>query len=308
LLDTLATGADLIGELWDTELTSIDDRSVTVGKVTCGMSLLVLGIMLSRWFVGTFAKRVLGRFGIQGGAAVAFESLSFYLLVVAWVLMALHMVHVPLTFFTFMGGAVAIGVGFGSQKVLNNFISGVILLVEQPVRVGDVVELGNLSGVIESIGTRSTRVRTGANTDIIIPNSTFLENNVVNWTLGDSLMRCSLKVGIAYGSNTRDAAHWLKRAADEHGLVHKKPDPFVLFSDFGDNAMVLELFFWIDVHDRRRIESDLRFIIDQYFREGGITLAFPQRDVHLDTIKPLDVRVLPSENQSLDSDHERRAA
>jgi small-conductance mechanosensitive channel len=158
---------------------------------------------------------------------------------------------------------------------------------------------------------RSTRIRTGTNSEIIVPNSSFLEGNVVNWTLSDTTIRCSVRVGIAYGSPTRDAARWLKRAADEHGLVLKKPESFVWFADFADNALNFELHFWIGVRtlaDRRRIESDLRFIIDQYFREAGIVIAFPQREVHLDTKSPLEIRMLANTGGGSNEESEGKKA
>ncbi len=311
IADWVETGWHDVVAVWNYELTSFDDRSVTLGKACTGVVLLIFGVFLSRRLTKVFAHRVLPRAGIHDGAAVAVESLAFYALVLTTALMALHMINVPLTVFTFMGGAVAIGVGFGSQNILNNFISGVILLIERPVRVGDVIEVGALYGTVEQIGMRSTRIRTGTNVEIIVPNSSFLEGNVVNWTLSDSTVRCSVRVGIAYGSSTRDAARWLKRAADEHGLVLKKPDSFVLFADFADNSLNFELHFWIGIRtlgDRRRIESDLRFIIDQYFREAGISMAFPQRDVHLDTTAPLEVRMLPSAGSELNQDAEKNKA
>ena len=292
----MAAGRDGAVTLWNYELTSFDDNSVTVGKVAGGVALVIVGVYLSRHLAKIIARRILPHVGVHDGAAAAVQSLTFYALVLTSVLMALHMVNVPLTVFTFMGGAAAIGVGFGSQNILNNFISGVILLVERPVRVGDLIEVGSLSGTVESIGTRSTRIRTGSNSEIIVPNSLFMESNVVNWTLSDSTVKCSVRVGLAYGSPTREVARWLMRAAEEHGLVLKKPEPFVWFSDFGDNALVFELHFWIGIRtlsDRRRIESDLRFMIDNYFREAGIRIAFPQRDMHLDVLKPLEVCVRP---------------
>ncbi len=296
LSDWMQAGWQDVLAIWRQELGSPGDSPVTVGKVCTGLALLFCGVFISRRATKVFSHRVLPRAGIHDGAAVAVESLAFYALVITTVLMALHLINVPLTVFTFMGGAVAIGVGFGSQSILNNFISGVILLIERPIRVGDMIEVGSLHGTVEHIGMRSTRIRTGTNSEIIVPNSSFLEGNVVNWTLSDSTIRCCVQVGIAYGSPTRDAARWLKRAADEHGLVLKKPESFVWFADFGDSALTFELHFWIGVRtlgDRRRIESDLRFIIDQYFREAGIVVAFPQREVHLDTTMPLEVRMLP---------------
>lgn len=297
--------------VWNYELTSFEDRSLTVGKVCIGIILLFGGIFLSRRISELIAKRVLPRVGIHDGAAVAIELLMFYALVLTTALMALHTINIPLTVFTFMGGAIAIGVGFGSQNLLNNFISGVILLIERPIRVGDAIEVANLHGLVEHIGVRSTRIRTGTNLEIIVPNSSFLEGNVVNWTLSDSDIRCCIKIGLAYGSPTREATRWLKRAADEHGLVLKRPEPFVWFTDFADNSLNFELHFWIAVRtlgDRKRIESDLRFMIDQYFREAGIVIAYPQRDVHLNTSTPFEIRMLPPGNPQSEEEGFRKTA
>lgn len=286
--------------VWDYALTKSenDEPPLRVSAVVCGLLLLALGYRFSRKLSRTLGARVLPRFGINEGGVAALEMLSFYALLFITTMMALKAVSVPLTMFTFLGGAAAIGVGFGSQNILNNFISGLILLTEQPVRVGDLIELNGLIGSVESIGMRSTRMRTGAMQEIIVPNSSFLESNVVNWTLSDTVLRCNVDVGVAYGSPTREVARWLKRAADEHGLVLAKPEPFVWFAGFGDNALSFELYFYITVRtlsERRRIESDLRFMVDQYFRDAGISIAFPQRDLHLDTQRPLEVRMLPPE-------------
>ena len=131
--------------------------------------------------------------------------------------------------------------------------------------------------------------------EIIIPNSTFLQSNVQNLTLGDNRVRTSVAVGLAYGSPTRDAARLLKRAAQEHGRVLVSPEPFVWFVDFGDNALNFELHFWVEVRnlsEQKRVESDMRFKIDHLFRDAGITIAYPQRDLHLDNTRPLTIQLL----------------
>ncbi len=293
----MATVRDTFLAVANTEVARSGDLSVTIGKITRAVLLLVLGIVAARWLTRLIARRLLVRFGIQPGAALALQSLAFYALVVTSALFALRMVHVPLTAFAFMGGALAIGVGFGSQKVLNNFVSGLILLVEQPIRVGDWIEISGLQGEVARIGTRSTRIRTASNFEIIMPNSSLLENNVVNWTLSDSTIRSSIRVGLAYGSPLAEASGLLKQAADAHPQILRAPEPFVLFIDFADNALNFELFFWIDLHlrsDRRRIESDLRFTIDRLLRNAGIVIAFPQRDIHLDTARPIEVAIVPA--------------
>ena len=290
---------DQVVRYWNFELFSSGDDRVTVGKVVLGVLLVAFGFFLSRRVSRGLGGHLLPRLGVETGAASALETLTFYALMMVSALLALRLVNVPLTVFTFLGGAVAIGVGFGSQNVVNNFISGLILLAERPVRVGDMIEYNNLIGSVKAIGMRSTRLLTGDNLEVIIPNSSLLENNVVNWTLGDTIVRCKVAVGVAYGSPTRDVAKWLRHAADNHGRVLGKPEPFVWFTGFGDSTLDFELNFFLAVRtmtERKNIESDLRFMIDNLLRDAGITIAFPQRDVNLIPTKPLDVRMLPQED------------
>lgn len=281
--------------VWNYELTSVDDSPITVSKVFFALILIVFGLMLARRLSGILAERVLPRFGVNPGVAAALRTLSFYALMLFFVLTALHLVRVPLTLFAVLGGAIAIGVGFGSQNLMNNFISGLILLIERPIKVGDIIETDGNAGVVEQIGGRSTQIRTFNNIHMIVPNSAFLEKSVVNWTLSDNMIRSSIRVGVDYGSNPRQVADILKQAASDHGKILKTPEPMVLFSDFGNDSLVFDVFFWLKIQnslERRLVESDLRFMIEGAFREAGVNIAYPQRDVHLDTVKPLEVRVV----------------
>jgi small-conductance mechanosensitive channel len=304
---------DTVREVWNYELASINDNPITVRKIVIGVLLLIVGLAGSRVVARWLGRRLLPRLGLNEGAVAAIQSLLFYALVLTVVMISLRLVNVPLTAFTILGGALAIGIGFGSQNIVNNFISGLILLVERPVRVGDLVEIDGLVGAIEHIGPRSTRVRSPENVDIIVPNSSFLEKNVVNWTLTDDRYRAHVSVGVVYGSPTREVIRLIRKAIDEHGRVLSKPEPIVLFDDFGDNALIFESHFWVRMRrimDRRMIESDIRSRIDSLFREAGIVVAFPQRDVHLDTVRPLHVRLLnrdePTRDGALDPDGEGR--
>jgi small-conductance mechanosensitive channel len=302
--ERLAGWCEKVLAVWRYELTSVEDRPITVSKICIGLLLLFVGIFATRFITKLLGRRVLPRFGLNEGAAAAVQSLLFYLLVLTVALLALRIINVPLTAFTIVGGALAIGVGFGSQNTVNNFISGLILLMERPIRVSDLIEVEDLLGTVEHIGPRATRVRSPNNVDIIVPNSSFLERNVINWTLSDDRYRTQVSVGIAYGSPTRDAAKLIRKAVIEHGKVLKNPKPIVLFTEFGDDALNFEVHFWVRmrrVMDRRIVESDIRYRIDSLFREAGIVIAFPQRDVHLDAVKPLDVRVVPEPQPSSSS-------
>lgn len=281
--------------VWNYEITSVQDSPITVQKIVIGIILLLVGLYGSRVIARWFGGRFLPRFGLNEGAVAALQSLLFYLLVLTVVMLSLRIVNVPLTAFTILGGALAIGIGFGSQNIVNNFISGLILLAERPIRVGDLVEIDELVGVIEHIGPRSTRVRSPSNMDIIVPNSSFLEKNVVNWTLTDDRYRTHVSVGVIYGSPTRDVVRLIRKSLDEHGKVLDKPEPIVLFADFGDNALIFEAHFWVRMRrimERRMIESDIRARIDSLFREAGLVIAFPQRDVHIDSQRPIQIELL----------------
>ncbi len=281
--------------VWNYEITSVQDSPITVKKIVIGIILLLVGLYGSRVIARWFGHRFLPRFGLNEGAVAALQSLLFYLLVLTVVMLSLRIVNVPLTAFTILGGALAIGIGFGSQNIVNNFISGLILLAERPIRVGDLVEIDELIGVIEHIGPRSTRVRSPSNMDIIVPNSSFLEKNVVNWTLTDDRYRTHVSVGVVYGSPTREVVRLIRKSLDEHGKVLDKPEPIVLFADFGDNALIFEAHFWVRMRrimERRMIESDIRARIDSLFREAGLVIAFPQRDVHIDSQSPIQVELL----------------
>jgi small-conductance mechanosensitive channel len=283
--------------VWDYEVANVQERPITVGRIVKGLFFFALGLFASRLLSRAFGRRLLSRMGVNASASAAFQSLAYYLLVLLFTLFALKQIEVPLTAFTVLGGAVALGVGFGSQNIVNNFISGLILLVERPVKVGDLIQISNLYGNVEHIGARSTRVKTGENLDIIVPNSTFLETNVVNWTLSDNNMRTHVAFGVMYGSPTGKLTHLALKAAANHDRVFDRPAPFVIFIDFGESALQFELHFWVSVRtlmERRTIESDIRFNIEHLFREAGIVMAYPQRDVHLHTEQPLQVQMTPA--------------
>jgi potassium-dependent mechanosensitive channel len=282
-------------DVWEYKLLVLDGQAIRVGAFVLAIALIVSGYVLSRRASRTLERVLMSRLHVEAGAAAAIETLAFYLFFAAAVVTGLRFVHFPLTPFTIVGGALAIGVGFGSQNVMNNFISGLILMLERPVRNGDLVEVEGTFGHIVNMGPRSTRVRASDNTDIIVPNSFFLENNVVNFTLSDDVLRSQVNVGVAYGSPTREVARIVRRVLDEHPAVLKSPEPRIIFADFGDNALLFEAYFWQRARailDRRMIESEVRYRIDDLFREAGIVIAFPQRDLHVDSVRPIDVRVV----------------
>jgi small-conductance mechanosensitive channel len=170
-----------------------------------------------------------------------------------------------------------------------------IVLMERQVRVGDIIEVDGVTGVVAEVNLRSSTVRGFDGVEAVVPNSSFLENQVVNWTYSDTRRRREIRIGIAYGSPVREAAEIITGCAEDHGQVLKKPPPEVYFEDFGDSALLMVLVYWGELaNDSRRIDSDLRFAIEKRLGAAGIAMPFPQRDVHLDTSQPLAVRIAPA--------------
>lgn len=263
-------------DIWSYELAAVDDRPITIGKVLGALTYLVVGIFLARIVSHIAGRRLLPRVGMDRGASLAVQSITFYLLCAVGGFLALEFAHLPLTAFTFLGGAAAIGVGFGSQNILNNFISGLILLAEQPIRVGDVVELNSTYGTVEHIGLRSTRVRTGANFELIVPNSKLLENNVVNLTLSDNSIRTKVTLTAAYNSPASEVRTLLEEVALRNPRVLRDPSPTVLITNFASGGLELELHFSICIQsfgEVRVIESEVREAIESAFQEELFDLA-----------------------------------
>ncbi len=280
---------------WKFELFEIDGHSVRVNQFAMALLAFFIGLGVLGQVVRLFKKRVLPKTTLKPNEAATAAKLLYYFGVVLVLLMSLRIIHIPLTAFAFVGGALAIGVGFGAQNLINNFISGFILMAERPIRVGDVIDIEGTFATVEDIGPRSTRIRTGDNIHVLVPNSSFLEKNIVNWTLSDKMVRAHIAVGVVYGSPVRKVEELLLQVVAENEKVLKQPKPLVLFKDFGDNALLFHLYFWVSMDtltERLIVESNVRFRIDDLFREAGIVIAFPQRDVHLDASKPLELKIL----------------
>jgi small-conductance mechanosensitive channel len=210
------------------------------------------------------------------------------------VLGTLAFLKIPLTVFAFFGGALAIGLGFGLQTLIKNFISGIIVLVERKVRVGDILDVDGVIGTVVEVNTRSSVIRSPDDVETMIPNSLFLENRVTNWTLSSAKMRRKVTIGVAYGTDPKSVMDILTECAGRHGLICKEPAPFAVFEDFGDSALVFSLYFWVDMRGTGNamvIASDLRLMVEKRLTEAGIGIPFPQRDMHLTTERPIRVEI-----------------
>lgn len=257
----------------------------SLGDLLLVPTYIVVAVLAIRWFIHFVVKRMRAN-DVKPDVVHLISRLLYVFAIIIVTVTTLDLINVPLTAFAFISGAVAIGVGFGAQNIINNFISGWILMWERPIRIADFLEIDGVArGTVESINTRSTRIKRVDGVHMLIPNSKLLENTVVNWTLIDDLIRTSVRVGVAYGSPARKVHELILKAATDQKEVLETPAPVVLFDDFGDNALMFEVYLWVNTlvdKDLRVIRSNIRFAIDDLFEQHDIVIAFPQRDVHMD--------------------------
>ena len=263
---------------------TIADEPVSLDDLLFVPVLLLVGYMLTKSVLKAITTRLTSK-KTDPNVIHLLQRVFTIIAIVILVITTLDFINIPITAFAFLSGAIAIGFGFGAQNIINNFISGWILMWERPIRIGDFLEVEETKGIVEQINTRSTRIRRIDGVHLLIPNSKLLENTVINWTLVDNLARTSVRVGVAYGSSAKKVATLIMQAAVEQELVLSDPKPLVTFEDFGDNSLLFEVNFWIHSNIEgglRVIRSDIRFRLDELFEEHNIVVAFPQRDVHLD--------------------------
>ena len=295
-----------LNRLWTFELFTAEDtitvdgqpitgkRSVTVGKITMAILILVVGYWISGLVSRLVEPIIVKRLKIEPNQANLIRRWLRVVLVICLVLFSLVSVKIPLTVFAFAGGALAIGLGFGMQTMLKNFVSGIIILFERPFRVGDVVEVGGQRGTVTGIGLRASILQLWDSTEALIPNSTLLETSLTNWTYSNRKVRFTVTVGVAYGSDPRRVIQILGDVAERHGLVEKDPKPQMLLTEFGESTLNFELRFWVDVSkaNSAQVSSDLRLMIAGALAEQGISIDYPQRDIHLHAKRPLEVQVI----------------
>jgi len=253
--------------------------------------LLILVLILSSTYFSLYAiKRVINREiakkRLDKSTTYTVFNLTKYFLWIIAIFFSLDSIGIKMTFLMASSAALLVGIGLGLQKLFNDIVSGIILLFEGNLKIEDVVEVNGNVGKVEEIGLRSSRISTLDNVKMLVPNSKFINEEVINWSHLEPLSRYNVKVGVAYGSNVLLVTTLLLEAAKIHPLVCKTPVPEVQFRDFGDSALMFSLFFWLDVpFENEVVKSDIRYAIDRLFRKNNILIPFPQRDVHIYSTK-----------------------
>jgi len=271
-----------LGSLFAIKILDVLGLQITMGQITLAIVWVYVFFILG-WVTEEGLRQVImPRTSADLGVVNTVITISRYLILVTGVLVVFNALGVNLTSLALIGTGLSVGVGFGMQQIIANFISGIVLLFEQSLRPGDVIEVNNQQGTVQKLNIRSTIIRTADNVEIIVPNETFLTSQLTTFTRSDQLVRVSIPVGVSYDSDPKQVRQLLLDTAVKHGLVRPEPAPTVFFDGFGESSIDFTLLIWVDDPTRRRaVRSDLYFMIWETLTKHNIEIPFPQRDFNL---------------------------
>ena len=273
---------------------SIGSIAISVGDVLLFVVTIWVAVWVSRFVRFFLEEDVYPRVDLGGGVTYAVSTTLHYLILVGAFLFAIAALGVDFTKFALIGGAVGIGIGFGLQNIINNFVSGMILLFERPVKVGDMVQIGEFTGTLQRVGLRASVLRQVDGSDVIVPNSHLISEEVINWTMTDKQRRVDIPVGVAYGTDASVVLGLLTEVIEGRPNILSEPEPKALFLGFGDNSIDFELRFWTDSEGWVGLRSDIMAVVYEKLNAAGIEIPFPQRDLHLRTVDPTAAKSLTS--------------
>lgn len=294
--------------IWNYEIFAIDDtmivdgrevkikRSVTIGKSIGALTILIVGFMVITRLIRRTLALAVTKGNLGASKSVILGRWLVFIAGITLIITAFNLVEIPLSAFAFFGGALAIGVGFGTQNILKNLISGVMLLIEKPIRIGDLVEIDGVTGTVTSIGIRFSTIHGSQGTDTLIPNSSLVEHKLINWTYTTPDVRKDIKLTVGYNSNPQQVQEILLAISNAHPQVIRTPSPLVTLDDFGDNGLTFNLQCWLRLEtglNVNQVLSDLRLKILEAFTEAAIEFPFPQRMMQFDKTASIEVRMAP---------------
>jgi small-conductance mechanosensitive channel len=269
-----------------TSIVTLGNRGYSLLDLLVLVTLFVLLWILSGTVAGVLKSRVLQMAGADQRVRELVAVFTRYAMVLLGSIILLQIWGLDVSSLTLLASVLGVGIGFGLQNTANNFVSGLIITLERPIQVGDFINVGDLQGTVERIGTRTTEIRTLDRVSIIVPNSRFVDNQVINWSLGNPVSRLHLPVGVAYGSPVETVRTALLEAARRHTDVLANPAPQVWLVNFGESAIMFDLLVWIcEPREQYRIKSDLYYRVVESLAKYNITIPFPQRDVHIPALE-----------------------
>ncbi|MCU0595632.1 MAG: mechanosensitive ion channel, partial [Desulfobacterota bacterium] len=272
---------------------------ITLAHLVTSLVAVGLTVVAARNLPGVLELLLLNRLTLDAGARYALHALLRYSVTAIGILVAFGALGLRWSSVQWLVAALSVGLGFGLQEIVANFICGLIILFERPFRVGDVVTIGDQTGAVSRIQIRATTITDWDRRELIVPNKEFITGKLINWSLSDPITRVVVPVGVAYGSDTQATEKLLLKIARENLMVLTQPEPSAFFMGFGDNSLNFELRVFVrGLENRLPVTHNLHLAIEREFRKAGINIAFPQRDIHLDTTGPLEVHVVSKPDPS----------
>ncbi len=294
----METSNELLNELMEflsCPLFSLGGNPISVLSVVKLVFLVAVVLVSEAILRRVFMRRVLARTHLDEGMRFAIARIGGYIFITLGFYVSLKFVGIDLSSLAVLAGAIGVGLGFGLQNIVHNFISGIIILAERPIAIGDRVEVNGVAGRVARISLRSTTVVTNDNISVIVPNSSFISEPVVNWSHGDPKVRINIPVGIAYGSDVDKFRTLMTKVVLAHPQVLNEPAPNIFFIGFGDSSLDFELGVWTAemLQNPKRFRSEIYYAVEKALGENGIEIPFPQRDLHIRSGE-LPVRQIPS--------------
>lgn len=266
-------------------LFKLGEAEISFGTILYIIFAFILLSYLSKKVKTLLINSIFKRAGMEPGSSTSIANVTRFFLLILGTIIIIQSAGINLSTLTVLFGALGVGIGFGLQTVTDNFISGIIILFEKPIKVGDRIELDNVSGNVTSISIRATTIQTNDNISIIVPNSEFISSRVINWSHNDRSVRFRIPVGVSYNEDPKLIKKLLLEVADENEHVLKNPEPDVFFDEFADSSLNFKLGVWTQSHTDRPapFKSELYFAIFEKFKENNVEIPFPQRDLHIKT-------------------------
>jgi potassium efflux system protein len=275
---------------------------ITLAHLVTALATIGLTIVAARNLPGVLELLLLNRLTLDAGARYALHTLLRYAVTAIGLLVTFGALGLRWSSIQWLVAALGVGLGFGLQEIVANFICGLIILFERPIRVGDVVTIGDQTGAVTRIQIRATTITDWDRRELIVPNKEFITGKLINWSLSDPITRVVVPVGVAYGSDTQATEKLLLKIARENLMVLTQPEPSALFLGFGDNSLNFELRVFVrGLENRVPVIHNLHLAVDREFRKAGINIAFPQRDIHLDTTSPVQVHLVRDSKANSDN-------
>jgi len=285
----------MLSQIWNFKILSSDPYNLEIGQLMLSIIVFAIG-----FFVATLVKRIIARKLSNylkeeyDHRLVLILRISYWIILLIFFYIALNILNMPLSTLSFMLGGLSIGLGFGLKDYLNNFFSGIVIIVERPFKIGDVVEIRGNIGRIADISLRSVRIYTEEKIDIIVPNSVALNECLINWTRTNNVIYAEVPISIAYSSDVAKATRLLKEGAQKAEGILADPPPIVLFKSHGPYSLNFQVLCGMEVHnklERWEKESNFNYSINKHLRENGIKISYPKSDIYFNTDKPIDIKL-----------------